>query len=119
MPALMLDEICQYLAAYTPTIMLGTAPLTWNVPGANLFGYEMPDQPAECVSVWPYGGGVPHLIDNVDEPTWQIRVRSVTATNGEDCIQQIFASLQGVFEKPLVAGGDWHFDRIFALKNPV
>ena len=116
MAALMLDEICQYLAAYTPTIALGTTPLVW---GTNLFGYELPDQPAECVSIWPYGGGVPHLVDNVDEPTWQVRVRSVTATNGENCIQQIFNALQGVFEKTLVSGGDWHFDRIFALQNPV
>ncbi len=120
MPALMLDEICEYLVAYTPAITLGSIPLTWNTGGSdNVFGYEMPDQPANCVSVWPYGGGMPHLIDNIDEPTFQIRVRSVIATDGENAIQQIFNALQGVFERTLVVGGDWHWNRIFALQNPV
>jgi len=121
MASLMLDELCQYLVAYTPQITFGTAVLSWNTGSSadNLYGYELPDQPHDCVSVWPYGGGLPRLIDNIDEPTFQVRVRSVIVTDGEQTIQQIYAALQGIFERALVTNGDWHWNRLFALQNPV
>src|SRR2546422_10783404 len=99
MPGLMVDEICQFLVAFTPAITVGTpaATLTWNTGGLDtLFGYEMPDKPDACVSVWPYGGAVPHLVDNIDEPTFQVRVRDVMAASGETTIQGILNAVQGL-----------------------
>jgi hypothetical protein len=71
------------------------------------------------VSIWPYGGALPHLVDNIDEPTFQVRVRDVVATSGEATIQAIFNALHGIYERELVAGGDWHWNRLFALQEPI
>jgi hypothetical protein len=122
MAALMLDEICEYLVAFTPAITVGNpgVAISWNTgTNDNLFGYEMPNSPAACVSVVVYGGAMPHLIDSIDEPTFQVRIRDVIATTGEGTAQAIFNALHGVFEQPLVVSGDWHWNRIFAIQNPI
>lgn len=118
MANLMVDEITQFLAEWTPTITVGNPGESIAV-GTNLFGYEMPNSPPACVSIWPYGGAMPHLVDNVDEPTFQVRVRDVIATTGEGTIQAIFNALQGIYERSLITGGDWYWNRIFAIQPPV
>lgn len=123
MPALMVDEICQFLVQFSPAITVGTpaTALTWNTNPTfdTLYGYELPDKPDAAVGIWPYGGGLPHLVDNVDEPLFQVRVRDPQPISGEATIQQIFNAFHGILERTLIAGGDWYWNRMFALQNPV
>lgn len=118
MTALMLDEVCQFLVGWSPQITVGNGPPANLAFGTNLFSGEMPAQPVDCVALWTYGGGVPHLVDNVDEPTFQVRVRDTIYTTGETTVNSIFNALQGIYERTLVASGDWYWNRMFAIQNP-
>ncbi len=121
MPLPMLDEICKYLVNQGITVGTPATPLVFatssSVTGANIFSVHMPNSPDACVALVPYGGGLPHLTDNIDEPVWQVHVRDPIYTSAEATIQAIGAVLHGVWETLLVAGGDWYFNRVFALQS--
>jgi hypothetical protein len=121
--ALMVEEICEFLVSFSPAITLGTpaAALSFNPTGStgNIYGFDMPDKPDACISIWPYGGSLPHLVDNVDEPTFQVKVRDMVVPSGEKTIQGVFNALHGIYERALVPAGDWYWNRMFALQNPI
>ncbi|MDE2099061.1 MAG: hypothetical protein KGL39_17540 [Patescibacteria group bacterium] len=105
----LLDDVADYLQQQA----IGTR-------GTDLFVARMPDEPDAAVVLIDTGGGEPSLVDNIDTPSWQVRVRAGTYPDAAAKAYAINNLLHGVAEMDLGAvGATSRFHLIWAIQSPV
>jgi hypothetical protein len=80
------SDVGAYLAAQG----LGTV-------GTDIFYYEFPDSPANCICIIPFATRVPRIIlggtDNIDYPGVQVQVRNTSKSTAESNAETIRETL--------------------------
>lgn len=105
----LLDDVADYLQQQG----IGTR-------GTDLFVGRMPDEPDAAVVLIDTGGGEPSLIDNIDTPSWQVRVRAAAYPDAVAKAYAINDLLHGITESDLGAvGATSHFHLVWAIQSPV
>lgn len=88
--------------------------------GTDLFLGYLPDTPDSAVVLVDTGGGEASLVDKIDTPSWQVRIRSSAYPDAMTKALAVMKALHGVTESDLgPTGSTTHFHLIWAIQNPV